>query len=54
MVVNGLSSAAIGAELHLAPTTVDTYRCRMMAKIGVGDALGLVRFALRSGLIQAD
>lgn len=54
MVVKGHSSAAIGEQLHLSPKTVDTYRSRLMAKLGVGDVPALVRLAIRSGLIDAD
>ena len=54
MVVNGLSSAAIGTQLHLSPKTVDTYRSRLMAKLGVNDLPALVRLAIREGLISAD
>jgi DNA-binding NarL/FixJ family response regulator len=54
MVVNGHSSAKIGGQLHLSPKTVDTYRGRLMAKLGVRDLPALVRFAIRSGLIDAE
>lgn len=52
MVVGGQSSAAIAAELNLSPKTVDTYRSRLMAKLGVTDITGLVRLAVRTGLID--
>ena len=52
MVVNGLSSAAIGGQLHLSPKTVDTYRSRIMAKLGVTGVTALVRLALREGLVE--
>ncbi|CAN5631434.1 response regulator transcription factor [soil metagenome] len=54
LVVNGKSSADIAAQLHLSPKTVDSYRSRLMAKIAVTDVPALVRFAIRSGLIDAD
>lgn len=54
MVVKGKSSTAIGQELHLSPKTVDTYRSRLMAKLGVSDVPSLVRWAIRAGLIDAD
>lgn len=54
MVVNGQSSAEIGAELHLSAKTVATYRSRLMAKLGVSDVPGLVRLAVRLKLIDAD
>ncbi|MBL8334344.1 MAG: response regulator transcription factor [Rubrivivax sp.] len=53
MVVAGMSSAAIGQELHLSPKTVDTYRSRLMAKLGVHDVANLVRVAVRLGVIDA-
>jgi two-component system, NarL family, invasion response regulator UvrY len=54
MVVAGMSSAAIGTELHLSPKTVDTYRSRLMAKLGVHDLANLVRVAVRLGVIDSD
>ncbi len=54
LVVRGHSSAEIGQMLHLSPKTVDSYRSRLMAKLGVGDVPALVRFAIRTGVIDAQ
>lgn len=54
MVVRGLTSAAISAKLDLSPKTVETYRARIMAKLGVADVPALVRLAVREGLIGLD
>ena len=54
LVVRGRSSAEIGSLLHLSPKTVDSYRSRLMAKLGVADVPALVRFAIRAGLLDAD
>lgn len=54
LVVRGKSSAEIGTLLHLSPKTVDSYRSRLMAKLGVADVPALVRFAIRVGLVEAD
>ncbi|MBE0475390.1 response regulator transcription factor [Rhodoferax sp.] len=54
MVVEGQSSAAIGATLHLSPKTVATYRSRLMKKLDVADVPSLVRLAVRYKLIDAD
>jgi DNA-binding NarL/FixJ family response regulator len=54
MVVRGQSSAAIGREIHLSPKTVDTYRSRLMSKLGVTDVTALVRLAIRHKLPGAD
>lgn len=54
MVARGQSSAQIAQELCLSPKTVDTYRFRLMQKLGVADVPALVRFAIREGLINLD
>jgi two-component system, NarL family, invasion response regulator UvrY len=54
MVVNGMSSSAIGTHLNLSPKTVDTYRSRLMQKLGVKDVTSLVRLAVREGLIDGE
>lgn len=52
LVVRGRSSTEIGALLHLSPKTVDSYRSRMMGKLGVSDVPALVRLAIRAGLLD--
>lgn len=54
LVVQGQTSVAIGEQLHLSPKTVESYRSRLMAKLGVSDLPALVRLAIREGLISAD
>jgi len=50
LVVEGRSSAEIAATCHLSPKTIETYRGRLMKKLGVSDVPGLVRFAIEHGL----
>ncbi|HEY8878584.1 MAG TPA: response regulator transcription factor [Roseateles sp.] len=54
MVAQGATSGAIGEALHLSPKSVDTYRSRLMKKLGINDIAGLVKWALREGLISLD
>jgi two-component system, NarL family, invasion response regulator UvrY len=54
LAVRGLTSVAIGEQLHLSPKTVESYRSRLMAKLGVSDLPALVRLAIREGLISAE
>jgi DNA-binding NarL/FixJ family response regulator len=54
MVAQGATSQAIGEALHLSPKSVDTYRSRLMKKLGLGDIPALVKWALREGLISLD
>jgi DNA-binding NarL/FixJ family response regulator len=49
-VVEGWSSVDIGARLSLSPKTVETYRSRVMTKLGIHDLPGLVRFAITHGI----
>jgi DNA-binding NarL/FixJ family response regulator len=46
----GSSSAAIARHLSLSPKTVDTYRYRIMEKLGVPNRAGLIRFAMQHAL----
>ena len=50
LVVEGKSSAEIARLVHLSPKTVETYRSRIMSKLGVGDVPALVKFAIQHGL----
>ena len=54
LTVEGHSSAAIAEKLDLSPKTVETYRSRLMGKIGVRDLTELVRFAIKHGITPLD
>ncbi len=54
LTVRGATSAATGEQLHLSPKTVDTYRSRAMAKLGLADLPALVRWAIREGLVDVN
>lgn len=49
--VAGASSADIAAHLCLSRKTVDTYRGRLMTKLGVGNRSALIRFAIEHELM---
>jgi DNA-binding NarL/FixJ family response regulator len=46
--VDGGTSASIGQQLCLSRKTVDTYRSRMMGKLGVRNRSELIRFAIEN------
>jgi len=52
-VVEGKSSSEIAALLGLSPKSVDTYRSRLMQKLGVANIPALVNFALLHGITPA-
>ena len=52
LTAEGFSSREIGQKLFISPKTVDTYRSRIMDKLGLSHRSELVRFALRVGLLK--
>ena len=50
----GHTSTEIGTQLDVSPKTVETYRSRMMEKLGFKHRSELVRFALRTGLLRVE
>ncbi len=54
LVVEGKSSAEIADVLFLSPKTVETYRSRLMRKLGISDLPGLVKFAIQHGLTPLE
>jgi DNA-binding NarL/FixJ family response regulator len=54
MLAEGHATAHIAATLSLSPKTVETYRARMMEKLGIRDFAGLVRFAIQHGITSLE
>jgi DNA-binding CsgD family transcriptional regulator len=52
--VEGRSSAEIGRLINLSPKTVETYRSRLMRKLGVENLAHLVRFAIEHSLTKPE
>jgi DNA-binding NarL/FixJ family response regulator len=52
-VAEGKTSAEIAAILSLSPKSVETYRSRLMLKLGLANVPALVKFALQHGLTPA-
>jgi len=52
LTAEGYSNSEIGKQLYLSPKTVDTYRQRIMEKLGLHHRAELVRYALDTGLLQ--
>lgn len=50
LVVEGRTSAEIARTVALSVKTVETYRSRVMTKLGVDSLAGLVRFAIEHGI----
>lgn len=53
LIAEGNSSKKIAAVLDLSAKTVESHRSRIMQKLDIHDTAGLVRYAIRRGLIKA-
>lgn len=54
LVVEGESTVAIARTLSLSPKTVDSYRSRLMQKLGIEDVPSLVKLAIQHGLTTIE
>ncbi|MGE5488763.1 MAG: response regulator [bacterium] len=52
LIAEGNATKEIAARLGLSVKTAESHRGRVMAKLGIHDVAGLVRYAIRHGMIQ--
>ena len=52
LIAEGRSTKEIAQILDVSVKTVETHRMRMMDRLGIHDVPGLVRFAIRAGLVS--
>jgi DNA-binding NarL/FixJ family response regulator len=53
LIADGLSSKEIASDLGLSLKTIDSHRSNLMDKLDIHKVSGLVRLAIRSGLVEA-
>ena len=54
LIVDGKSNAQAATSLSLSPRSVETYRLRLMQKLGIEDLPTLVKFAIRHGMTTLE
>ncbi len=54
MVAEGRTSAEIAGRLFISPRTAEGHRANLMRKLGLQNHTGLVRFALKRGILPLD
>jgi DNA-binding NarL/FixJ family response regulator len=54
LVAEGLGTRQIAERLFLSVKTVESHRMHMMQRLGIFDVPGLVRFAIRNGLVPPE
>jgi DNA-binding NarL/FixJ family response regulator len=52
LVAEGKTSKEVASTLEISTKTAEWYRARLMTKLGIHDTPGLVRYAIRRGLIE--
>ena len=54
LIAEGHGTKEIAARLCLSAKTVETHRAQLMDRLGIHDVAGLVRYAIRAGIVSAD
>lgn len=54
LVAEGQGTRQIAERLHLSVKTVETHRAHIMQRVGIFDVPGLVRFAIRNGVVSPE
>jgi DNA-binding NarL/FixJ family response regulator len=54
MIAEGQTTKEIARRLQISVKTVETHRTQLMERLDIHDIAGLVRYAIRTGLIQPD
>jgi len=52
LIASGKHINEIAAEMFLSPSTISTYRARILKKLGLSNNAALVRYAVKYRLIQ--
>ena len=53
LIADGHSTRSIGHELNISFKTAGTHRTRLMEKLDIHNTAGLVRYAVRIGIVEA-
>jgi DNA-binding NarL/FixJ family response regulator len=54
MIAKGYSTKDIARSLEISAKTVETHRAQLMDRLQIYDVAGLVRYAIRTGMIKID
>ena len=54
LISEGRSTGEMAGMLDVSVKTIETHRSRLMERLGIRDVPGLVRFAVRAGLVPPD
>jgi DNA-binding NarL/FixJ family response regulator len=54
LIAEGYSTKEIAAKLQLSAKTIETHRAQLMNRLDIHDVAGLVRYAIRAGVVSSE
>jgi DNA-binding NarL/FixJ family response regulator len=54
LIAEGRTTQEIAERLQVGVKTVETHRAQLMERLDIHDVAGLVRYAIRTGLVSSD
>jgi DNA-binding NarL/FixJ family response regulator len=54
LIAEGKSTKGIAKDLEISVKTVETHRAQLMDRLGIHDVAGLVRYAIRAGIVKIN
>jgi DNA-binding NarL/FixJ family response regulator len=54
LIAEGHSNKEIARMLHVSAKTIETHRTQLMERLDIHDVAGLVRYAIRAGVLSPD
>jgi DNA-binding NarL/FixJ family response regulator len=54
LIAEGLSTKNIGRRLNISVKTVESHRAQLMERLDIHDVAGLVRYAIKIGLVEVE
>jgi DNA-binding NarL/FixJ family response regulator len=54
LIAEGRTTKEMASLLHVSVKTVETHRMQLMDRLNIHDIAGLVRYAVRAGIVQSD
>ena len=54
LIAEGNASKDVAEKLNLSVKTVETHRAQIMTRLNIHDTAGLVRYAIRSGIVSSE
>jgi len=54
LIAEGRSTKEIAGMFDVSVKTIETHRARLMERLGIHDVAGLVRFAIRAGVVSSE